>query len=137
VDFGRWLTTLARFDQIYAAYDVDAAGQAAREALGMASERFAPVRVPYGEDINEFHTRGGRVRVWLEGLVGRDRNREMPSVRSSAWPKTLVFPAEAGLALATAEWRRLDDGRIEATFEDAAALRMTLEATRAIRGGAR
>ena len=42
---------------------------------------------------------------------------------------TLVFPAEAGLALATAAWRRLDDGRVEATFATREALELTLAAT--------
>jgi hypothetical protein len=129
LNFGRWLPYLGGYARILVAYDPDTAGQTAQDAFGRVSARFAPVRVPFGEDINDFHVNGGDVAGWLTDLTGFPKPvRSVPP----DWPKTLIFPDRPGVPFINGQWRRLDDGRIEATFMDAEELQIVLDAAQAI-----
>jgi hypothetical protein len=87
VQFGRWMGAVLRFDRIYAAFDLDAAGQEAAEAMAGASERIVPVAVPYGEDVNGFYTMGGDLRTWaaqsLHITQGRAKGARLNSGHAS------------------------------------------------------
>jgi hypothetical protein len=157
VQFGRWMGAVLRFDRIYAAFDLDTAGQEAAEAMAGASERIVPVAVPYGEDVNGFYTMGGDLRTWaaqsLHITQGRAKGARLNSGHASTgrrpadnagsgkgrpterqthrYPVTLVFEPGQGLAIA-GEYQELPDGRIAATFENREALEATIEATKAI-----
>jgi hypothetical protein len=85
-----------------------------------------------GNDVTDFYLAGGDLRAWVAFYLARlelDTTTPAPG-----WPKTLIFPALPGLAVSR-DWRRLADGRIEATFPDAATLQACVDATRAIRAG--
>lgn len=59
----------------------------------------------------------------------------------SNYPVTLTIPpdqaAQPGLAVVNRQWRRLDDGSIEAVFNDTEELRLCLDVTRYLREDAK
>jgi DNA primase len=140
VQFGRWMGTLMRFDRIWAAYDLDEAGQEAGGAMARFSERVNQVSVPYGEDVNGFHGAGGDLGTWWGIASGRQQRMEQQIEQrmgkgtngAGGYPVTLIFQDGKGLALNAESWRELPDGRIEATFANREELLMTIEATTAI-----
>jgi hypothetical protein len=90
VQFGRWMGAVLRFDRIYAAFDLDTAGQQARDVMAGASERIVPVAVPYGEDVNGFYVMGGDLRTWwgtvaqsLQTTQGRAKGARLNSGHAS------------------------------------------------------
>ena len=137
VNFGRWTGALLQAKRILAAFDTDAAGQEAGEALAGASERVERVQVPYGEDINGFHVMGGDLSAWFEAVSGESKVTSQKSKvkTGSRWPMVMVFEGGAGLALPHGMWRRLEDGRLEATIAGPEVLEAVLWATRAARVG--
>ena len=137
VNFGRWTGTLLQAKRILAAFDTDEAGQSAGAAMAGFSERVEQVRVPYGEDLNGFHVMGGDLGAWFEAVAGtpevRSRKSQVKSRQQGRWPMVMVFESAPGLALPHGMWRRLEDGRLEATIEGPEVLEAMLWATRAAR----
>lgn len=127
--FGRWMGSLMQHERILAAFDTDAAGQAAGEAMAGFSNRVEQVRVPYGEDLNGFASMGGDLRRWFDAVAGEGYRGQS----ASRWPLVMVLEDGPGLAVPNGAWRRRDDGKLEVTFASAAELEATLEATRAVR----
>lgn len=71
-DLATWGPYLLAVDDILAAYDADAAGQAGLKTLQELSERVHVVHLPPGaKDINEFFLAGGDLWSWLKGEVIR------------------------------------------------------------------
>ena len=136
-NFGRWTGALLQAKRILAAFDTDVAGQAAGDALAGYSERVTRVRVPYGEDLNGFHVMGGDLGAWFEAVTGESKVRSQKSEvkTKTRWPMVMVFEGGAGLALPHGMWRRLEDGRLEATIAGPEVLEAVLWATRAARVG--
>ncbi len=138
LNFGRWLWHLAAAPRLFVGYDPDTAGQQARDTFGAASARFEPLNVPFGADVNDYHTHGGDVAAWLRSVLDVPAPRLSPAV-DARYPLTLIFPDQPGLPVIHNQWRRLDDGSIEMTFMDAEELALIVEVARAIRqyqGGA-
>ncbi len=132
LNFGRWLPRLLAAERLLVAFDPDVAGEGAADALAGLSERFEPVRVPWGEDVNGFHTSGGSVAGWVKAVIGDASSVAAPRKgKGVSYPVTLIFEAGAGLAVG-AEWRELEDGRIEAVFDSAEELEAAILMTRAI-----
>lgn len=127
LNFGRWLLRLSAMPRILVAYDADVAGQQAEAALARISARFEPVSVPWGTDVNEFHVSGGNVPGWLAQVLGV----ETPKVKP-AYPVVLIFDNRPGLPVIGNQWRRLSDGRIEATFNSPEELELVLDVAKAI-----
>jgi len=127
LNFGRWLLRLSAMPRILVAYDADVAGQQAEAALARISTRFEPVSVPWGTDVNEFHVSGGNVPGWLAQVLGV----ETPKVKP-AYPVVLIFDNRPGLPVIGNQWRRLSDGRIEATFNSPEELELVLDVAKAI-----
>ena len=128
LNFGRWLLRLATASRILVAYDADNAGQEADAALRRISERFEGVMVPWGADVNEFHTTGGDVAAWLRKVTGFEPEPQP----AKGYPVTLVFDSRPGLAVIGEQWRRLPDGRLEAWFNTAEELEAVLDVVKAI-----
>lgn len=141
---GRWLSWMMRFGQIYVAYDADPAGEQAREAFGAMSARMEPVVVPFGGDVNGFHLGGGKVGLWVRGIVGSRKSQvgshPHPDPLSmgegagskSRFPVELIFQPGPGLPVIDGQWRVLEDGRWAVRFETPEELRVVLEVTKAI-----
>lgn len=130
LNLGRWLLRLATASRILVAYDADNAGQQAEEALGRISERFEGVIVPWGTDVNEFHTTGGNVAAWLRKVTGFEP--EPVKAQIKGYPVRLVFDSRPGLAVIGEQWRRLPDGRLEAWFNTPEELETVLDVVKAI-----
>jgi DNA primase len=131
LNLGRWLLRLATASRILVAYDADNAGQQAEEALGRISERFEGVVVPWGTDVNEFHTTGGNVAAWLQKVTGFEPAPVAAQI-PKGYPVTLVFDSRPGLAVIGEQWRRLPDGRLEAWFNTPEELATVLDVVKAI-----
>lgn len=139
LNLGRWLLRLAAAPRILAGYDPDNAGREAESAFGRISERFEPVQVPWGADVNDYHVQGGDVAAWLRLALGIEPEIQYPEREeititrdvAAGYPVTLIFQEGIGLAVGKT-WTRLEDGRIEAVFESQEELETAIEATRAI-----
>jgi hypothetical protein len=81
------------------------------------------------------HRDGADVRGWVIAGLGQAAQPETPMrpETTTAYPVTLVFPGDLHGLATTADWRRLSDGRVEATFPDRDTLVTCLDVTKAIR----
>lgn len=73
---GRWLLRLLPYRHILAAYDADSAGRDGAAALATLNRRIMCVRVPYANDVTDFHMAGGDLRVWLNNHLKHIRHSE-------------------------------------------------------------
>lgn len=143
VDFGRWTGALVRFECIYAAYDADAAGTAAGEALEAFSARVTRVQTPYGGDLNAFHVLGGDLGAWWRSLsapVMVEPEAEGPEPLDDPvvrYPVTLIFEDARNLPVIARRWQRRGDGRVEVTFSSPGELAVFVEAAKAVGYGRR
>jgi len=131
---GRWLARLLGYPRILAALDADGAGIQNAARLMALSERVTPARIPEGNDPTEYYQRGGDLRAWVGGLVG---DTGAATATGARFPLRLRIPPERatlpGLAVINRQWRRLEDGSIEAVFNSSDELETCIQAMRAIR----
>jgi hypothetical protein len=134
----RWLAKLALCPLVLVAFDTDKAGTETRRWWLDALPDNGKHWQPFWGDANAMHRDGADVRGWVLAGLGKAAQPdqlETParSKGTTAYPVTLVFPGDMHGLATTADWRRLPDGRVEATFPDRETLQTCLEVARAIR----
>lgn len=122
----RWLVKLLSYKCILAAYDADGAGQKGAARLADLSRRVRIIKPLEGKDVNDFHLAGGDLHAWIAFHLAR-LGLDQPTAARSCYPVTLTFPGDLGGLAVPPTWRRLADGRIEATFHSRAELALCLE----------
>lgn len=138
IDIARWGVYLLPARAILAALDLDPAGRRGLARLAAHSPQIHPVRVPAlragDKDITDYHQAGGDLWGWLKYTL--DRLGLLPCAPSPfPWPAgrasmAVRWPAASGMPVITRldalpdslngaprDWRRLEDGRIEATYD--------------------
>lgn len=122
----RWLVKLLPYRRILAAYDADAAGRAGAAQLAARSQRVVAIEPLEGKDITDFYLAGGDLHAWIAFHLAR-LGLDQPTAARTDYPVTLTFPGDLGGLAVPPTWRRLADGRIEATFHSRAELALCLE----------
>ena len=99
---GRWCLRLLSYQRILVAFDSDDSGRQAAEKLTKLSQRMAPVKIPHGSDLADFHSAGGDLRA-LVNLHLREPHTVCLSDVQSAGPLDLLqlpnYEAEAVLLM--------------------------------------
>jgi hypothetical protein len=131
----RWLAKLALCPLVLVAFDTDKAGTETRRWWLDALRDNGKHWQPFWGDANDMHRDGADVRGWVIAGLGQAAQPETPMrpETTTAYPVTLVFPGDLHGLATTADWRRLSDGRVEATFPDRDTLVTCLDVTKAIR----
>ncbi len=113
----RWLPLLLSVERFYLALDNDQAGRQARARWQtLVGSRGGPLDLPAGKDITELWQSGRDLRQWVTHLLPQ-----------SDWPRVIIWPAAAPLATVGGQWRRLSNGQIEASYNNAEELALCLE----------
>lgn len=123
----QWIRYTLPTRRFLLALDADKAGQQSRHIWqGIVNERGLDVPLPSGQDLTDYYQSGHNLRDLLLPLLQSDKS-------SLDFPLVIRWPAEAEIATIGGQWRRLPDGRIEATYANAEELKLCLEITRCIR----
>ncbi len=124
LDLRAWAGYLLPISPLILAYDDDTAGsEGAAKLAGLtarAKSASVPALRPGDKDLTDFHMAGGDLRAWL--LAELKRHSPLPSEPIVSEPGksqqrvTVRWPADSQVGVVGDEWRRLPDGRLEASY---------------------